>query len=79
MNSTKRVNLALQGGGLGARAALAAFWTEATGYRVAADHRSFLMLAGDGVDIGLQQVPEPRAISRAWPRRPRPPPRPPTC
>src|ERR1700710_2684519 len=28
MNSTKRVNLALQGGGLGARAALAAFWTE---------------------------------------------------
>jgi predicted enzyme related to lactoylglutathione lyase len=41
--------------------ALAAFWTEATGYRVAADHGSFLMLAGHGVDIGLQQVPEPRA------------------
>src|SRR4030088_1250217 len=28
MNSTKRVNLALQGGGLGARAAPAASWTE---------------------------------------------------
>ncbi|GGK15606.1 glyoxalase [Pilimelia terevasa] len=43
---------------------LAAFWTAATGYAVAGDHDGFVLLApaaGDGVRIGLQQVPEPRA------------------
>jgi predicted enzyme related to lactoylglutathione lyase len=42
--------------------ALATSWTEATGYRVAADHGIFMMLApdgGDGVSTGLQQVREP--------------------
>jgi predicted enzyme related to lactoylglutathione lyase len=41
---------------------LAAFWTEAAGYRVAADHGVFLLLqseGGSGLSIGLQQVPEP--------------------
>ncbi|HEV7897594.1 MAG TPA: VOC family protein [Planosporangium sp.] len=43
--------------------ALAAFWTEAAGYRVAADHGVFVQLMpadGGGLSIGLQQVPEPR-------------------
>jgi hypothetical protein len=44
--------------------ALAAFWTEAAAYRVAADHGVFLLPepeGGDGLSIGLQQVPQPRA------------------
>jgi predicted enzyme related to lactoylglutathione lyase len=43
--------------------ALAAFWTEGAGYRVAADHGAFLLLKpedGDGLSVGLQQVPELR-------------------
>jgi predicted enzyme related to lactoylglutathione lyase len=43
--------------------ALAAFWTEAAGYRVAADYGAFVLLEpddGSGLSMGLQQVPEPR-------------------
>jgi predicted enzyme related to lactoylglutathione lyase len=40
---------------------LAAFWTEAAGYRVAADYQVFMVLDGDGVSLGLQQVAEPRS------------------
>jgi predicted enzyme related to lactoylglutathione lyase len=39
---------------------LAAFWTEATGHAIAADHDGFVVPAGEGIAIGLQQVPEPR-------------------
>ena len=44
--------------------ALADFWTEAAGYRVASDFGAFVVLepaAGPGFAIGLQRVPEPRA------------------
>jgi predicted enzyme related to lactoylglutathione lyase len=44
--------------------ALAVFWTEAAGYRVTGDYGTFLLLQpedGDGLSLGLQQVPEPRA------------------
>ncbi len=40
--------------------ALATFWTEAAGYRVAVDYGVFMILDGDGLRLGLQQVPEPR-------------------
>src|SRR5688500_13289006 len=42
---------------------LAGFWTEAAGYRVNWDSESFVVLkpvAGEGITIGLQQVPEER-------------------
>ena len=41
--------------------ALAAFWTEAAGYQVAVDYGVFVVLEGDGISLGLQQVPEPRS------------------
>ena len=43
--------------------ALAEFWTEAVGYRVASDFGAFVVLQpvdGPGFAIGLQQVPESR-------------------
>jgi hypothetical protein len=40
--------------------ALATFWTEAAGYQVAVDYGVFMMLAGDGLQLGLQQAPGPR-------------------
>jgi predicted enzyme related to lactoylglutathione lyase len=40
--------------------ALATFWTEAAGYHVAGDYGVFMVLEGDGIPLGLQQVPEPR-------------------
>lgn len=44
---------------------LAAFWTEAAGYEVTWQHgNEFVMLAPagrDGIRLGLQRVPEPRA------------------
>jgi predicted enzyme related to lactoylglutathione lyase len=42
---------------------LAAFWTEAAGLRIEHDFGEFVMLVpigGDGLALGLQQVPEPR-------------------
>jgi predicted enzyme related to lactoylglutathione lyase len=39
---------------------LATFWTEAAGYQVAVDYGVFMVLQGDGIPLGLQQVPEPR-------------------
>ena len=42
---------------------LAGFWTEAAGYRVNWDSESFVILepmSGEGITIGLQQVPEER-------------------
>ena len=42
---------------------LAAFWTEAAGYRVAQDFGAFMILLpaeGEGLALGLQHVPEPR-------------------
>ena len=42
---------------------LAGFWTEAAGYRVRFDSESFVVLephSGEGITIGLQQVPEER-------------------
>jgi predicted enzyme related to lactoylglutathione lyase len=44
-------------------ASLARFWTEATGYAVTFDGGDFMLLgppAGDGLQVGLQRVPEPR-------------------
>ncbi|HWH00694.1 MAG TPA: VOC family protein [Pilimelia sp.] len=45
---------------------LAGFWSDAAGYRITWDQAGgeFLVLgpvAGDGVSLGLQRVPEPRA------------------
>jgi hypothetical protein len=40
--------------------ALATFWTEAAGYRVAVDYGVFMILDGDGLRLGLQQLPESR-------------------
>lgn len=40
---------------------LAAFWTEAAGYRIAGDYGAFLLLSpvdGPGLSLGLQKVPE---------------------
>jgi predicted enzyme related to lactoylglutathione lyase len=42
---------------------LAGFWTEAAGYRVHWESESFVVLkplSGEGITIGLQQVPEER-------------------
>jgi predicted enzyme related to lactoylglutathione lyase len=42
---------------------LTAFWTEAAGYRVARDVGVFVVLvpaSGEGIQLGLQQVPEQR-------------------
>jgi len=42
---------------------LATFWAEATGYQVAHAWPTFVVLTpsvGEGVALGLQQVPEPR-------------------
>ena len=42
---------------------LAGFWTEAAGYKVVNDFDMFVLLApeaGEGINIGLQKVPEDR-------------------
>ncbi len=44
-------------------ARLAGFWTEAAGYKVRVDFASFVVLeptSGEGINIGLQKVPEDR-------------------
>ncbi|MEV6522986.1 VOC family protein [Longispora sp. NPDC051575] len=42
-------------------ARLAAFWTAALGYEVAAEYPGFVILGtGDTLRVGLQAVPEPR-------------------